>query len=381
MILPQIKVYSEVGGKPQTWNQLQKGTITKIHSYDYYDRDNMKETMKFLEFSVESHIFVNLSWAEYVFVSTSLALVIAKFFPAVHNQIVSRATRLEHQSLYWGTAVVSNTFIYGLLFAGMRGWSITIQTFYFNTILSQNVNSILKKCILVPSTQEVVIQVILFIGAIVASLRYTGGINIPIPRGMAKVMINISFWWSCFCCCVCCPRRCKAKTLKVLVMFSFMVFIHCNIMDVISLTFMMFIERTRVIIITIAFLYISLMIFLILSVSFSLFILLNGSNAGMSIFQQMVAFLGGVCTLISVFGAVALIVVVYMIVFFSLNLKGVSGIVTGLIPSIALSAASWYIKKRLLERALNRSNIPDQPECGATNNDGEMEDDQRLLIP
>ena len=48
--------------------------------------------------------------------------------------------------------------------------------------------------------------------------------------------------------------------------------------------------------------------------------MLNGSNAGMSICQQMVIFLGGVCTLISVFGAVALIVVVYLIIFFSLKL-------------------------------------------------------------
>ena len=225
---------------------------------------------------------------------------------------------------------------------------------------------------------------ILFIGAIVASSRNTGGISIPNPRGMAlKVMINISFCCSCFCCCICCSRRCKAKILKVLIMFSFMMFIHRNIMDVISFTFMMFIERSRVIIITIAFVYISLMIFLVLSVSFSLFIMLNGSNAGMSICQQIIAFLGGVCTLISVFGAVALIVVVYMIVFFSLKLKGFTGVLVGLIPSIALSAASWYIKKRLLERALNRPNISDQdqPECAATINDGEVENDQRLLIP
>ena len=341
--------------------------------------------MKFMDFSMTSHTFVKLSWAEYVFVSLSLALVIAKFFPAVHNQIVSRATRLEHQSLYWGTAVISNTFIYGLVFAAMRGWSIMVQKFYFDTLCYKNiffdVNSIPEKCILVPSVQEVVIQVILFIGAIVASLRNNCGISIPIPRGMAKVMINISFWWSCFCCCVCCSRRCKAKTLKVLIMFSFMVFIYRNIMDVISFTFMMFIERSRVIIITIAFLYISLMMFLILSVSFSLFIMLNGSNAGMSIVQQFCAFLGGVCTLISVFGAVALIVVVYMIVFFSLRLQGFSGILTGLIPTIALSAASWYIKKRLLERALNRPHTSDQPECAATINDGEVENDQRLLIP
>ena len=61
---------------------------------------------------------------EYTFVSLSLALVIAVYFPVVHNQIVSRETRLEHYSLYWGTAVVSNVFTYGLLFAAGRAWSI-----------------------------------------------------------------------------------------------------------------------------------------------------------------------------------------------------------------------------------------------------------------
>ena len=377
MFLPQIKVYSEAGEKPQTWDQHQKGTITT------YNDDNRKEVMRFMGHSLTPQTFVNLSLAEYVFVSLSLALVIAKFFPAVHNQIVSRATRLEHQSLYWGTAVISNTFIYGLVFAAGRGWSIIVQAFYWRSIvqIDHDLLAGFIRCMVGPTVQEVIIQVILFVGAIVASLRNNGGLSIPIPRGMAKVMIKISFWWSCFCCCVCCSQRCKAKTLKVLIMFSFMVFIHRNIMDVISFTFMMFIEQSRVIIITIAFLYISSMIFLVLSVSFSLFIMLNGSNAGMSIFQQILTFFGGVCTLISVFGAVALIVVVYMIVFFSLRLQGFTGVLTGLIPSIALSAASWYIKKRLLQRALNQPNITDQPECGATNNDEKVENNQRLLIP
>ena len=81
--------------------------------------------------------------------------------------------------------------------------------------------------------------------------------------------------------------------------------------------------------------------------------MLNGSNAGMSIFQQRGISLGGVCTLISVFGAVALIVVVYLIIFFSLKLKGFTGVLAGLIPSIALSAASWYIKNRLLKRTVS----------------------------
>ena len=377
MFSPQVKVYSEVGGKPQTWDQHQKGTITlDYNGYDYYDEDRGKEVMRFLNFSIASQTFVNWSWAEYVFVSLSLALVIAKFFPAVHNQIVSRATRLEHQSLYWGTAVISNVFTYGLLFAVMRGWAITVQAMYLENVLEHFNIFYNKKSIAISSAQEVIIHITLFVGAVVASFS-----SISIPRGMAKVMINISFCWSCFCCCVCCSQRCKAKTLRVLIMFSFMMFIHRNIMDVISFTFMMFIETFRVIIITIAFLYISLMVFLILSVSFTLFIMLNGSNAGMSICQQIIAFLGGVCTLISVFGAVALIVVVYMIVFFSLKLQGFSGILTGLIPTIALSAASWYIKKRLLQRALNRPNISDQPECCATNSDGEVESDQRMLLP
>ena len=221
-----------------------------------------------MDLLMKKQTFVKLSLAEYVFVSLSVALVIAKFFPAVHNQIVSRATILEHQSLYWGTAVVSNVFTYGLLFAAMRWGSITIQMLYLEIIYNNYIvlRTIFESYTVIPCVQEVIIHVILFIGAIVASLRNNGGISIPYPRGMAKVMINISFCWTCFCCCVCCSQRCKAKTLKVLVMFSFMVFIHRNIMDVISLTFMMFIETSRVLIITFAFLYLSLMVFLVLSV-------------------------------------------------------------------------------------------------------------------
>ena len=58
--------------------------------------------------------------------SLSLALMIAKFFPAVHNQIVSKATRLEYQSFYWGTAVVSNIFVNTLFSWAIRGWSISV---------------------------------------------------------------------------------------------------------------------------------------------------------------------------------------------------------------------------------------------------------------
>ena len=85
------------------------------------------------------------------------------------------------------------------------------------------------------------------------------------------------------------------------------------------------------------------------------------------------------------FGAVVLMIVMYMVIMFSLNLQGVGGIVTGLIPSIGLSAASWYIKK-WLDKELSQSNTS-QTEQGATAgplNDGQTEDstdDHTLLMP
>ena len=91
-----------------------------------------------------------------------------------------------------------------------------------------------------------------------------------------------------------------------------------------------------------------------------------------------------------VFPAVMLMVVMYMIIVLSLNLKGVTGIVTGLIPSIALSAASWYIKKRLVKEMSQSNTATNQSQyepTGGTVNDEEREetedntDDQRMLLP
>ena len=88
-------MYSEFGGKSHTLDQSQKGSV-KLNSE--VDDDNWKGVIVFMGFSLNLPKFMRLSWAEYVFVSLSLSLMIAKFFPAVHNQIVSRATRLEHHS-------------------------------------------------------------------------------------------------------------------------------------------------------------------------------------------------------------------------------------------------------------------------------------------
>ena len=93
-----------------------------------------------------------------------------------------------------------------------------------------------------------------------------------------------------------------------------------------------------------------------------------------------------------VFGAVMLIVIMYMVLFFSLKLTGISGVITGLIPSIALSAVSWYIKKRLQREEARVRSITSSEYYGATDemtvNDGGSEvngggtnDEQRMLLP
>ena len=372
-------VYSESEGKPQIWDQSQKGTV-KINKgpFAYLFKDNNYDYtsgMKFIQ-KMGPHQFVQLSLVEYVFVSTSLALVIAKFFPAVHNQIVSRATRLEHQSLYWGTAVVSNVFTYGLLYAVMRWGSISFLVSYVMDLVSYKSISPY-----VPLVQEVAIKVILFVGAVIASLKTHHDTNVPIPRGMANIIINLSFCWSCFCCCVCCSPQCRAKTMRVLVLFSFMSFVYHNVMDVISVLFLMFIEENRVTTVTLTLLYISLLVFLVLFVSFSLLSLLRSRNDGVLRYRNFITCFGGLCMFMIVFPAIVLMVLMYTIVIISLNLRGVTGIVTGLIPSIALSAVSWYIRKKLLKRAAGQSsNTSDQDQPANVTNKEERED-ERMLLP
>ena len=372
-------MYSEVGGKPQTWDQSQKGTIKFDDEDD--DSNGNKRVMKFINKPIKLNAFVKLGLSEYVLVSLALSLVLAIFFPAVHNQLVSSATRLEYHSFYWGTAVVSNLFVYGLVFLLVRGYFIKFLYDQYEDELypTSSYNTLLT----VLSIQEVVVNVILFVGALVASLRSSHPFHIP--GGFVAVLIKISFCFFCFFFCVrCCQRR--SKILRVFILFSFMSFIYHNCMDVIAFMFLMFVKDTRAMVVTLTVLYVSLLIFIILLVSFSHFVIFRGRYWTLN----HVTCLGAVCLLMVVFGAVMLMVIMYMIIVFTLNLKGPTGIVTGLVPSIALSAASWYIKKRL-EKEVSQSNTDTSQSqyetTGEAVNDGEREetednsDDQRMLLP
>ena len=378
--------YSEAGIRPLTWDQNQKGTSTfNDFDYDYYDYDYYDDTkiMEFMKRSMKAHSFVKLSLVEYMFVSLCLAVVIAKFFPAIHNQIVSKTVNsLEYQSLYWGSAVVTNVFTYGLVLVAARGWSLFTQCLlYFPT--QYDILSSYKpdyESLYVLFTQEFVVYVIFFVGALFASLRNHHNKVIAMPTGMGKVMINISFCFSCFCFFVCCSQRCRAKTLRVLILFSFMSFIYHIIMDVISLGFILFIEEYRTFYISLTLLYMSLILFFVMFTSITIFLISRGRS--LPFYKRSLNCFGG---------AVMLIVIMYMVLFFSLKLTGISGIITGLIPSIALSAVSWYIKKRL-QREEARVHSTTSSEYGATDemtvndggsevNGGDTNDEQRMLLP
>ena len=339
--------------------------------------DHHDYELKLMQWTISLLTAMVLGLIEYVFVSFSLALVIAKFFPVVHHQIVPRTTTFGQQSLYWGTAVVSNVFTYGLLFATLRGWSV----FELNPIFSDDLPE--TSLIVVVCIQEVIIHVILFVAAIM-TLNHTS-----IPKGMAKVIVNISLCWTCVFLCICCSGHKRTKTIRVLIVFSLMSFVHHNIMNLISLLFLLLVEGMRLIAIMITLLYISVLVFLTLLLSLSLFSLLqHGNNA--PLYQQFLRFIGSVCSFIAVFTAVMLLVVMYMIAFFSLKLEGITGIVTGLIPSIALSVTSWFIKNRLVRERNYSNTTTDQSHYGITgmsinNDDDEViqtednTDDQNLI--
>ena len=382
------------GEKPQTWDQSKKGAVTFDHyweCHEFYDEtsdSNSEMDLNFMNLKMHTTNFLFLSITEYAVVSTSLALVIAKFFPGVHKQIVSGATSLELQSLYWGTAVVSNVFTYGLVFATMRSTSIFMRLYFYMQQVYLDLHWCIKYIIIIPPLQDAVVFLIFMFSSLIASLESHQG-NVPIPRVIVKYLL---YFFSCMCCCCCCSTVKREKILKVLVMLGFMNFIYHSLMDAISIAFLLFIAESRNSVVTFTLLYVSLVLFLMLLISYLLYTLFR-SNFSISASGKFFTCCASTFIFIMVFAAVMLLVIMYMIIVFSLNLKGVSGIVTGLIPTVVLSAASWYIKKRL-EKEMNRSNskTPSQHQhqygtTGGAMNDGggedteEHSDDQTLLLP
>ena len=357
-IITQIKVYAEAGGKPQTWDVSQKATTTTNSNND----DEKHDVIKLLGWSIRVAIFCKLCLAEYAFVSISLVIIIAKFFPVYHSKLVSKATTLEYKSLYWGTAVVSNCFTLGLLFPAGR--AVSIAACFFGT---KNANLHYNTITTLLPILEINMYIVFFVAAVIATWRSNVGI-IHIPKGMAKVLIHIS---SCFCCC-CCSSRCRVKGIQVLVLFSFMSFIYHSIMDAISVGYLLFISVSDTF--TMTMLYISLLFFLMSLTSFILYTTSSNRRDSRSAVKGSVMCVAGACMLLIIFCAVILIVAVYVTIITSLKPKGVIGFLTTLIPSLGLSAAGWLIKKKLQSEVQSHQQASDYGATGQSLNDGGRED-------
>ena len=186
--------------------------------------------------------------------------------------------------------MVTNVFTYGLVLVAARGLSLNMQYWLYYIIVSLFKHDQLNYgSLFVLNIQEFLVYVILFVGALFASLRNHHNKVIAMPTGMGKVMINISFCFSCFCFCICCSQRCRAKTLRVLILcifvpfkiiilFSFMSFIYHIIMDVISLGFILFIKEYRTFYISLTLLYMSLILFFVMFTSITIFLISRGRN-------------------------------------------------------------------------------------------------------
>ena len=120
--------------------------------------------------------------------------------------------------------------------------------------------------------------------------------------------------------------------------------------------------------------YISLLVYLLFSVSYSLFIAFQ--NEKLPLYRQCIPCLGSMCMLVTVFSAVIIIFAMYIYLYIFLKPSGLNGIVAGLLPSVALSAVSWYIKKKLLSSSYNTpvSQLEFGTTCVPVNGDGEGKD-------
>ena len=68
---------------------------------------------------------------------------------------------MEHQSLYWGSAVISNFFTYGFKLASARAWAM-YGSYAISSIMSIP---------FVLFVEEMVVYAILFVGTLLALLR------------------------------------------------------------------------------------------------------------------------------------------------------------------------------------------------------------------
>ena len=88
---------------------------------------------------------------------------------------------------------------------------------------------------------ESAVHIILFIGAL-CSHR---GTNVPVPKGIAQGITRAFLFLALILDCISTILRKQFNKERVLVLFTLMSFVYRSIMDAISVTFLLFIEKSR----------------------------------------------------------------------------------------------------------------------------------------
>ena len=202
----------------------------------------------------------------------------------------------------------------------------------------------------VAATLQVIIYIIFFLVSL-----FTNNSDVPIPEGMGKFLINASLCFILYCS-VCCSTHRKEKVLRVLVMFSLMTFIFHAIMEAVSVCFNLIVNVPETV--TVISLYILALTFLIV---FCYYIIMATTDlTDLKNWTQWLKLIATVLGLITIFGAIMLIIIVYMIMILHLQPEGFPAVVSALLPPVVLSGAAWYLKKIISKKA-STTNGPKEP--------------------
>ena len=297
----QIELYTEAGGKPQTWD-LSKRAIISTEGYSNHDHYTGAVTYDF---------------SGSILVQISLLLVIPRVFLVYHSKLVEQITSTGSLSLYWGTATVSVLL------------TITI-TFY----------RVLLFTILSPGRLfECTFPIVFLITAIIASRKCK---TVPIPAAT----MNILFY------CFSCSPRCNSTAVQALVLWSFMTVIFYHIMEAIALFFALVISVDLTVSFTL--MYVSGVFFTIMLVSNIFFTCLSTNVSSRK--KKCCFTVADVCVIVFVNTTVGIVFCTYNIMVYTgisqLNLQGVQRLMLyfGVLPSLALTVAGWLYMKNILQK-------------------------------
>ena len=313
----QIELYTEAGGKPQTWDLSKRAIIytneCSVYSNCDYDDTWMLET--------------GYDFLGSILVQFSLLLVIPRVFLVYHSKLVDQITSTGSLSLYWGTATVSVL--------------LTITISFYRVLLF---------AIFSPGrlTFDCIFPIVFLVTAIIAS-RKCKTVPIPAAKYTTDILFCCFFWY-------CCSQRYKSAAVQALVLWSFMTVIFYHIMEAIALFFALAISVDLTVSFTL--MYVSGVFFTIMLVSNILFTCLSTNVSSRK--KKSCFTVADVCVLVFFNTTVCIVFCTYHIIvytgFSQLNLQGVQRLMLyfSVLPSLALTVVGCLYMRNLLQKDTQR---------------------------